>query len=213
MRLWGIAFALALGCATPHPGIPESYHALLRAGDEAAKDGDLRRAREKYAAAISSRIFETLNTQSKHNLLSSAMSVNLQLLDEMRESLRDPKNPGGFTIGDFLEFPKEAFLYAKKATPLPEATLQDWYVRFAYAGFADEPADRIFSLTAIARLGGAQKLRQQEVLEQARQPSNSEEFFQMELALFRANWTLESGEQPGWLWMQLAVALLERGDL
>jgi tetratricopeptide (TPR) repeat protein len=171
----------------------------------ASEAHDYQRAREKFAAAIDAPVFQTLTTISQYQILSSAIFVDSELAT----------GPGA-VAGDILDAKRERQRYATLACELPGAKLEDWYVRLQADMALGDTRDEIEVLTTIARLHGSNGVDESWVFHAIRAPAKTleeeEAHFHLLEALFNDRWTLATGAQPGWVWHELAVSLLNRGE-
>jgi tetratricopeptide (TPR) repeat protein len=202
---------LLTACATAKPVPPadpdpfEKERVLLTRGDEAFDAHDYALAREKYVAAIGSANFPKLSTRLQHAILAAAANAGVLLT-------RQPN----FAAADLQPIAKEVLAFEQRACALPESTVQDWLVRLAVDGVLGYGDDAIESITVLARLDGLKEVEERFVFDAARMPPQTpkgiEAQFQMRLALFNDGWVSASGAQPSWIWQELAISLLERGD-
>jgi tetratricopeptide (TPR) repeat protein len=120
------------------------------------------------------------------------------------------------TVGDFLEVPKEWRRYARLACALPEAELNDWYKRVDADQMLGDLDDWVESITALARLDGLHGVDELYVLAAVHAPAKTPEaesaHFRLLEALFNDRWTFATGGEPSWVWQELAISLLERGE-
>ncbi len=112
-----------------------------------------------------------------------------------------------------------AYALIRRVTALDTVTPGDWSARFYYALEAGEVADAFASLTRVAEQWPEQARRipatwiYRAVQREARKLPNTDAELRLLTALFEIQWRDRYRGEPSELWRQMALLLLDRGDV
>jgi tetratricopeptide (TPR) repeat protein len=153
---------------------------------------DWKAALRLLKAIIDSPAFEDLSVDQRHALLSSTSGVALELKDHMLSQS-----------------------YSKRASVMPNATPDDWQVRF-YASFGlADMTDAAVALSQIAKQTPTALADIKDpsvifrILNELKK-SPAPQYFDLLEAIYGANWKIDGLFEPYSVWRDYAVALLER---
>jgi tetratricopeptide (TPR) repeat protein len=194
-----LALLVALGCATAPAKPAEDPQAAERQTLAEAKAAMVRQdfagARKLLAAAIADHRFASYPSADRHRLLFEAAFA--------------AKEDGQTT---------DALRYIKSACVLPETTADDLFLRLDVASRERDLRDVVVTVTLMARrgpdvVGAINDPYITSVLNDGLGlPHEDPVRFEFLNALFDAGFKTKTGREPDWLWKELAILLLERGQ-
>lgn len=194
MRFWLVAL-LAMVAAHGASGADPAWQRLAKDGLAAYDAGDRSGALTRFAGAIAEPTFASAPGEQQRAVLFMAG-----------------------TAAEEIEHWPDALHYFRAATALPERTSQDFLHALLAAHELKDPRSAIEALTGLARFDpkSFRELGEVAVFQSFRDardllPGDPSRFALLDAA-FDAHYRSNNGEPPGWVWIDLAALLLERGN-
>jgi beta-barrel assembly-enhancing protease len=194
--------ALVSATETPTKDLPDQIAAVAALNEQMAQalekvtKEDWKAALPSLTAVIESPAFEYLTAQRRHDLLTSASGVAMQL-DEY----------------------DVAQSYSRRACAMPNAQTLDWQIRL-YASFRlNDMPDAAVALTQIAKQSTKDFADVEDSMifrilaDLKKSPTAAAQSFDLLAALYEAKWKIDGQIEPSSVWRDYALTLLERGKV